>query len=204
MSARTPPVANGMRIGIMGGTFNPPHAGHLLAATTALRRLGLDQVWLLVTPGNPLKANGGLPPLELRLETTRQLADHPRLRVTGFETELRSAYTVDTLAFLALRHPGVRFVWVMGADGLANLHRWRKWRSIAALVPFVVVDRPGFRLSAMASPAAHALRRFFVPQQAAALVPAARPPAWTFLTTRLSSLSSTEIRGKSGVKTQRT
>jgi nicotinate-nucleotide adenylyltransferase len=151
----------------------------------------------LVTPCNPLKGNGGLPPLAERLVQARQLARHPRMRISGFEAELGSAYTVDTLAFLRRRHPDVRFVWVMGADGLASFHRWRNWRVIAAMMPFVVVDRPGFRLRAMASPAAQALHRFFIPEERSRLVARGKAPIWTFLTTRLSHISSTEIRAKS-------
>ena len=197
IAARTPTVGRGMRVGIMGGTFNPPHAGHRQVATTAMKRLGLDQVWLLVTPGNPLKQNGTLPPLEQRIALTARLAAHPRIRVSGFERELRSTYTVDTLAFLKRRHPDVRFIWIMGADGLAGFHRWRNWREIAALMPFVVVDRPGFRLRAAASPAAHALRRFFLPEEKARILPTSTAPTWTFLSTRLSPLSSTGLRSKS-------
>ena len=197
IEARTPLVFAGQRIGVMGGTFNPPHDGHALVARTALKRLRLDQVWWLVTPGNPLKGNGQLPPLAARIEQTRKVAGDPHMRVTGFEAELGSAFTVDTLAFLKRRYPGVRFVWLMGADGLASFHRWRNWKEIAASIPIAVIDRPGFRLGAMASPAARSLRRFFLPEAQAALLARGRGPRWTFLSTKLSSLSSTELRAKS-------
>lgn len=196
LSARTPPLAAGQRIGIMGGSFNPPHAGHVLVAETAIRRLGLDQLWWVVTPGNPLKSNGGLPPLAARMAQVARLAGHPRMRVTGFEAALGVQYTVDALAFLRRRHPSVRFVWVMGADGLAAFHRWGRWRTIAALMPIAVIDRPGFRLSAMSSPAAHAQRRGWVPEAMAPRLASRRPPAWTLLTVPLSPQSSTALRAR--------
>ena len=198
LKARTPLVFPGQRVGIMGGSFNPPHEGHVRVAETALRRLRLDQVWWLVTPGNPLKPNGGLPPLASRIAAVDRLIRDPRMKATGFEAALGSAFTVDTVSFLVRRHPGVRFVWLMGGDGLASFHRWRLWRRIAASMPMAVVDRPGFRLKAMASPAAHALARRFQPEQRAANLSRQRSsPMWTFLSTRLSPLSSTEIRSKS-------
>lgn len=198
LKAHTPMVLPGQRVGLMGGSFNPPHDGHVRVAETALRRLDLDQVWWLVTPGNPLKANGGLPPQAERMAAVASLLRDPRMKPTGFEAALGSSYTVDTLSFLRRRHPGVRFVWLMGGDGLAQFHRWRNWRQIAALMPIAVVDRPGFRLKAMAAPAAHALDRSFRPESRARSLPGAnRGGRWTFLTTRLSPLSSTEIRAKS-------
>ncbi len=198
LKARTPLVLPGQRVGIMGGSFNPPHEGHLRVAETALRRLRLDRVWWVVTPGNPLKSNGGLPPLASRIAAVERLISDPRMQATGFEAGLGSVYTVDTVSFLIRRHPGVAFVWLMGGDALAGFHRWRQWRQIAAEMPMAVVDRPGFRLKAMASPAAHALSRRFLPEARAASLPRRRsPPMWTFLTTRLSPLSSTEIRSKS-------
>lgn len=198
LGARTPLVLPGQRVGLMGGSFNPPHEGHLRVAETAVKRLGLDQVWWIVTPGNPLKSNGGLPPLPERMRAVRGMIRDPRMKPTGFEVALGTAYTVDTLSFLHRRHPSVHFIWLMGGDGLAHFHRWRNWQEIAALMPIAVVDRPGFRLKAMASPAARALARHFVPENAARrLSLRARGGLWTFLTTRLSPLSSTEIRAKS-------
>ena len=128
----TPPAAAGQRIGLMGGSFNPPHDGHLAVSRTALRRLKLDRVWWLVSPGNPLKANDALPPLADRLAACRALTrGEPRILVSGLEADLGSAYTVDTVGFLVERFPATRFVWVMGADNLAGFHRWRRWREIA-------------------------------------------------------------------------
>ena len=190
----TPLVFPGQRIGIMGGTFNPPHAGHAIVAETAVKRLQLDQLWWVVTPGNPLKTNGGLPPLKQRMSAARKFAHGPRMKVTGFEAELGTPYTAATLAFLSRRYPGVRFVWVMGADNLASFDRWQHWRQIAATMPIAIVDRPGWRLKALAGPAAAALVKNRVPETRAAQLPDMQPPAWTFLTSRLSRLSSTALR----------
>lgn len=193
---RTPLVLPGQRVGVMGGSFNPPHAGHLVVAASALKRLGLDQLWWVVTPGNPLKSHGGLPPLEQRLELCRRIARHPRMRVTGFEAALGTAYTADTLAFLVARYPGVRWIWVMGADNLASFHRWQHWRRIASLLPLAVVDRPGFRLKAVASKAARTFGRGRLDEARAGGLWRRRPPGWTLLSTRLSMASSTELRSK--------
>lgn len=183
-----------MTIGLMGGSFNPVHEGHVLVARAALRRLGLDRLWWLVTPGNPLKSLSVLEGHARRAAAARVLAPGPRVVVTTFEAELDSSYTVDVVAFLRRRYPGVRFVWVMGADNLATFHRWRRWRDIARLVPIAVVDRPGWRLKAVASPAARVLAGRRVPEARAALMTRAPLPAWSLLTTRLSPQSSTALR----------
>lgn len=194
VTATTPPAPGGLRIGIMGGSFNPPHVGHLTVARTARRRLGLDRLWWLVTPGNPLKSHGELKPLATRLEAVRDLAGRGRMVVTAFEAELGSSYTAETLSYLKARYGGVRFVWVMGADNLATFHHWQNWEEIARMMPFAVVDRPGWRFPALSSPAARTFARYRLPESRAALLPFAKPPAWTFLTTRLSPVSSTELR----------
>ena len=136
-----PPHAPGMRIGLFGGTFDPPHQAHLGASLLALKRLKLDRVWWLVTPGNPLKNTKGLAPLSERIAAARALTRHPRIDVTGIEAVINTRYTYDTIRWLKARCPGVRFVWIMGADNLRSFHRWQKWRGIAQLVPFVVIDR---------------------------------------------------------------
>jgi len=192
---RLPLAFAGERIGLMGGTFNPPHDGHLVCAQTALRRLQLDRLWWMVTPGNPLKENNHLPPLEGRIAASRALTNDPRIIVTGLEEGISTRYTFETLRFLRRRLSGVRFVWVMGADNLVGFHRWQHWRDIADLVPIAVVDRPGWRHAALASPAARAFARSRIPEGRAALLPGMKPPAWTFLTTRLSGASSTAMRG---------
>jgi nicotinate-nucleotide adenylyltransferase len=193
---RLPPHAPGLRIGLFGGSFNPAHDGHRLASLTALRRLQLDRVWWLVTPGNPLKDNSGLPGLAERVAHARAVADHGRIHVSGIEARLRTRYTADTLRALTLRCPGVRFVWLMGSDNLAGFHRWNEWRTIARMMPVAIVDRPGSTHRAVASPAANWLSRWRIPESQAAALPAASPPAWVFLHGRRSTLSSTQLRLK--------
>jgi nicotinate-nucleotide adenylyltransferase len=142
------PVAAGLRIGLMGGSFNPAHEGHLYVAETAIRRLGLDYVWMLVAPQNPLKPVRGMASLEQRLAGARKLAGrNRRLIVTGIEQAMRSRYTVDTVRTLQTRFGGVAFVWLMGSDNLEQFHRWHRWRDILAAVPAAVVLRPGSTLA---------------------------------------------------------
>jgi len=191
---RLPPFAPGMRIGLLGGSFNPPHEGHALVTRLALRRLALDRVWWLVTPQNPLKSQAGLAALAARVGAARRLAASARVAVTDIETEIGARYTYDTLAWLRRRAPPVRFVWIMGADNLRQFHLWRHWRRIADLVPIAVVDRPGSTLKAMASPAAVALSRWRAPEREAARFAARPPPALLFLHGPRSELSSTILR----------
>jgi nicotinate-nucleotide adenylyltransferase len=188
------------RIGLMGGTFNPPHEGHLTCARTALKRMRLDKLWWMVSPGNPLKSHGGLEPLADRMAASRALAPDPAIEVTGFEEGLGTPYTFATVSFLRRRFPQVQFVWVMGADNLATFDRWQHWRRIADLVPIAVVDRPGWRHRALASPAGHYLAKRRLPEALAPLLPGCRPPAWVFLSARLSGASSTAIRAERAAK----
>jgi len=189
-----------MAIGLFGGSFNPPHEAHRLVALTALKRLGLDAVWWLVSPGNPLKAGRGLAPLEERMAAARRLARHPAIHVTGVEAALGTRYTFDTIAQLRARCRGVRFVWIMGADNLSQFHLWQNWRGIAALVPMAIVDRPGASLKAAAGVAARSLSRHRMSEADARLLPWARPPAWVFLHGLKSPLSSTALREKMQVR----
>jgi nicotinate-nucleotide adenylyltransferase len=183
-----------MRIGLFGGTFDPPHEAHLAACLIAMKRLDLDRVWWLVTPGNPLKDTRGLAPLEERIVAARALARHPRIDVTGVEAQIGTSYTYETIAYLKRHCPGVRFVWIMGADNLRSFHRWQKWRGIAAMVPIVVVDRLGPSLYANASVAGQALGRARVSETAARSLPNRKPPAWAYLHGLKSPLSSTALR----------
>lgn len=189
-----PPAYPGERIGLMGGSFNPAHEGHVEVARTVLRRLRLDRLWWLVTPGNPLKPRGDLADIRSRAEAARRLAPGRRVVVTTFEAGLGTSYTADVLGLLRSRRAGVHFVWVMGADSLASFHLWRNWRAIAGMVAIAVVDRPGWRLKALASPGGRALAKYRFPEQLSSRLAISRPPAWTLLTTRLSSQSSTAIR----------
>lgn len=196
LAVRTPVAADGRRIGLLGGSFNPPHRAHVAISEAVLKRLALDEVWWLVSPGNPLKAHGDLAPLAERVAACRRIATHPRIKVTALEADLGSATTVVTLSFLRQRFPGVAFVWVMGGDNLAGFHRWTAWRRIASLMPFVVADRPQWRLRALAAPAARALARFRLSDRQAARLAGRTPPAWVYLTVRLSPESSSDIRGR--------
>jgi nicotinate-nucleotide adenylyltransferase len=191
-----PMTQSGQRIGLLGGSFNPPHAAHVLISRIALARLGLDQIWWIVTPGNPLKQRGDLLSLADRIERSRDLARDPRIVVTGFESGLRTTFTAATLAFLKRRKPGVSFVWIMGADCLVEFHRWRQWRDIFRKMPIAVVDRPGQHLAGVSSVAARTFANARIPQSRARCLATARLPAWTLLTGPLSPLSSTALRRK--------
>jgi nicotinate-nucleotide adenylyltransferase len=193
---RLPCHAAGLRIGLFGGTFNPPHAGHRLASLIALTRLRLDRVWWLVTPGNPLKHNDGLPPLADRMRWAADLARHPRIEITDLEAQIGTRYTYDTIRWLTGRCPGVDFVWIMGADNLASFHRWQHWREIAALVSIAVIDRPGSTLKAMQSRGGQWLARHRLREHEASQLARLQPPAFTFLHGPRSDLSSTELREK--------
>jgi nicotinate-nucleotide adenylyltransferase len=196
---RLPPHAPGLRVGLYGGSFNPPHAGHRHVSLLALKRLNLDRVWWLVTPGNPLKERDGLPATAERVAAARHLTAHPRIAVTGFEEAIGTRYTIDTLGRVVVRCPGARFVWIMGADNLAGFHRWRGWRAIARLMPIAVVDRPGFTLRAPHARAAGWLARYRVDEAEAPRLADRQPPAWLFLHGPRSTLSSTLLRR--GVRT---
>jgi nicotinate-nucleotide adenylyltransferase len=184
-----------MRIGLFGGSFDPAHDGHRAVSLEALKRLGLDQVWWLVAPQNPLKPNA---PADLgrRVADARALANHPRIKVTGVEAALGTTYTADTLRKLKERLPGVDLVWMMGADNLASFHRWRDWRRIAANVPIAVFNRPGQALRALSSPAALTLGPARVRERDARRIGGIPPPAWVFLSSPHVPLSSTELRAK--------
>jgi nicotinate-nucleotide adenylyltransferase len=184
----------GLKIGLLGGSFNPPHEAHLAVSLLAMRRLGLDRVWWLVTPGNPLKDTRALRPLAERVEAARGIADHPRIDVTDLEAAIGTRFTSDTIDWLTRRFPVVRFVWIMGADNLAQFDRWRNWRAIAAAVPIAVVDRFGASHAATAAPAAQALAAARIRERDARALPDRSPPAWVYLHGLKSALSSTAIR----------
>jgi nicotinate-nucleotide adenylyltransferase len=193
MIARLPPSA-GLRIGLLGGSFNPPHAAHRAVSLMAMKKLRLDFVWWVVSPGNPLKDTRGLPPLAARIQAAREVASHPRIVVSDLEAQIGKRYTVDTLRYLRTHCPAARFVWVAGADVLEEFHRWRQWRDIFHLIPLCFVDRGGETLDALGAPAALTFARARWPESRAARIPGMRPPAWVFLRGLKSTLSSTAIR----------
>ncbi len=196
LNVRPPLIASGQRIGILGGSFNPPHQGHLNISTMALKKLELDRIWWLVTPGNPIKSQQNLMDLRQRIDAATELSNHPRIDVTAFEASLPTNYTADTLTFLKRRFPSVDFVWLMGADNLATFHKWQKWHTIFETMPIAVFDRPGFRFKALSSPAAQTYKSRRITNRHAIRLAHQYPPAWQFITLPLSHLSSTELRKK--------
>ena len=191
--AMHPRAADGQVVGLLGGSFDPPHAGHVHITREALRRFGLDRVWWLVSPGNPLKADAPAA-LERRILASRAIMAHPRVDITGIEAELGTRYTAETVAALQERYPRVRFVWLMGADNLAGFHRWEDWRGIAARLPIGVLARPGEQVRAGLSPAARTLARWRIEPEDAGALGLLPPPVWTMVTGPTVDLSSTRLR----------
>lgn len=181
-------------VGLMGGSFNPAHEGHLHVAEMAFRALGVDEVWWLVSPQNPLKPTAGMAPFAERVASARRMARHPRIRVRDLEPRLGTRFTADTLVELRRRCPRIRFVWIMGADNLVGFHRWERWSSIFHASAVAVFDRPSYSLKALASRAAHRFARFRVPFGVARTLAHRRLPAWVFLHTRRHPASATRIR----------
>lgn len=185
-----------LRVGLLGGSFNPAHAAHREISLTALHRLKLDQVWWLVSPQNPLKRTDGMASLQQRLSGAEAVASHPRIKVTAIETQLGTRYTADTLERLRLHYPHMRFVWLMGADNLSQIRHWDRWQDIAATMPTAVLDRPGYNLTAPQSLGGRWLSRYRLPQSEAAALADAAPPAFLLLKSKLNPLSATAIRQK--------
>jgi nicotinate-nucleotide adenylyltransferase len=183
-----------MRIGLLGRSFNPAHAGHLYVARLTRRRLRLDQVWLMVSPGNVLKPRVGMAPFKQRLASARALADGRRIVATGIESALGTRYSIDTVRALTRLFPRAAFVWIMGADILDQLPRWRGWGEMARRVPFAIIPRGNQNLRLMAGRAARTLRPGQRPDRAAATLADTAPPAWTFLTVPRHPASATAIR----------
>jgi nicotinate-nucleotide adenylyltransferase len=197
MTLELPRYQPGQTIGLLGGSFDPAHEGHVHITKEALKRFRLDRVWWLISPGNPLKAHGPAP-IEERLAHARKLMRHPKVSVTDVERRLHTRYTADTLRELRRLLPGARLVWLMGADNLAQLHLWDDWRSIIANTPIGVLARPGDRLAGRLSPAAHAFRRWQLPESAAGALAHANAPAWCMANVPLHPASSTAIRARRG------
>ena len=198
LSHEIPPYTDGMRIGLLGGSFNPPHAAHRAISLFAIKRLQLDRVWWLVSPGNPLKHARGPHDTAARAAAARAVAQDPRIDVSCLEAVIGTRYTVDTISYLRRRCAGARFVWIMGADNLAQFHRWENWQRIAAEVPIAVIDRPPQSFRALAAPAAQALADYRIPESKARTLAASAPPAWVFLTGLKLNLSSTVLRNSDG------
>ncbi len=190
-----PHARPGQVIGLLGGSFDPAHSGHAHITREAIKRFGLDRVWWLVSPGNPLKARGPAPMAD-RLARARAVIDDPRVTVTDIEARLGTRHTAQTIAALQRLYPGVRFVWLMGADNLADFHRWENWRAIMGMVPVGVIARPGDRVAARSSKAAQIFRARRLPAGAAPRLARARPPVWTLINVPMTDHSSTAIRAR--------
>jgi nicotinate-nucleotide adenylyltransferase len=201
-AVRLPLASPGQRIGLFGGSFNPAHYAHRAASLLAWKRLGLDRVWWLVSPGNPLKDTRDLPPLGQRLAQARQVADSPFIEVTDIEAKLGAQYTYDTVTRITACYPRVRFVLLVGADILGEFHRWKRWRELAAMIPIAVIDRPGWTAQSLASPAAQALAFARMPESDAIALASRRPPAWIFLHGLKLAHSSTALRIRAAEATE--
>lgn len=188
-----------LRVGLLGGSFNPAHEGHRHISLCALKTLALDQVWWLVSPQNPLKPVEGMAPQDLRLEAAVKVADHPAILVTGLESRLGTRYTADTIIALRRRFPARRFVWLMGADNLRQMPRWNHWQRIFDAVPVAVFDRSPYSHNALAGMAARRFGQMRRPAQRAGQLAEAKAPAWVFLHQERHPASATAIRrqGKS-------
>ena len=192
-SYKVPFARAGLVVGLLGGSFDPAHGGHVHITKAALRRLGIDRVWWLVSPGNPLKKHGPAP-MEDRLNAARSVMNHPEVEVTDVETHLGTRYTAQTIAALQDRYVGVRFVWLMGADNLVQFHLWQDWEEIMARVPVGVLARPGDRIAARTSKAARMYRNNRLIGRAARLLGRADAPMWAFVNLPMSEKSSSAIR----------
>lgn len=183
-----------MKIGLLGGSFNPAHDGHLHISLEALKRLGLDEVWWLVSPANPLKDPASFAPYAERLVGAQAVAAHPRIKVMDIEHKLGTRYTIDTVKALQRRNPGMAFVWLMGADNLAGFHRWRCWRELAGRLPFAVFDRTPYQHGALSSRAAQYFSQHRLDGSNALILAAKQPPSWVYLFIRPHGASSTQMR----------
>lgn len=190
------PLWAGLRVGLLGGSFNPAHDGHRHVSLEALRRLGLDQVWWLVSPQNPLKPVAGMAPLAERLATARRVARHPAIVATDIERVLGTRYTADTIAALQDRFPRTRFVWLMGADNLLQVPRWRGWTRIFQAVPVAIFDRRPYSLRALSGQAARRYARQRIIGHGMARLADMEPPAWGYFRIRLHPASATALRAR--------
>lgn len=187
-------------IGLLGGSFDPPHEGHKLISLEAIRRFNLDQLWWLVTPQNPLKTRNPTH-ANLRIKAAQELITHPRVHILNIESQINTTYTAQTIKILQKTRPELRFVWLMGADNLVNFHHWYDWRSIMERVPVGVLARPGMRMRALNSPAARIYKSRRIPHTASGCLAHGLAPRWCFVNIPMSDLSSTQLRQKARVRT---
>lgn len=192
---KLPHTTPGQVIGLLGGSFDPPHAGHVHITQEAIKRFGLDQVWWLVSPGNPLKSHGPAS-LSRRMAAARKIVDHPRVHISDFEALSGTRYTAETVSALQAARPNVRFVWLMGADNLAQFHRWKDWQEVFARVPIGVLARPEERVEARTAKAARVFRSARVHSRASQMLGQSEAPAWCFVNVPMRDISSTRLRAE--------
>jgi len=193
MTRSLPNIPQGLRVGLLGGSFDPPHQGHVAITKAALQRFDLDQLWWLVSPGNPLKGHAPAK-MARRIKAAQEIMQHPKVRISAAELQLGTRYTAETLAALIRRYPQVRFTWLMGADNLAHFHRWKDWRHIMETVPVGVIARPGDRIAARLSPAAKIYRSSMLRGGQSRLLSGAAAPRWCFINLPMVDESSSRIR----------
>jgi nicotinate-nucleotide adenylyltransferase len=193
MKSEFPIATDGLRVGILGGSFDPPHNGHVHISKWALKEFGLDFVWWLVSPGNPLKSEGPAD-LDRRMRASNELVSHPRIVITDLERKFGTRYTAETLEALQRHYSTVRFVWLMGADNLAEFHKWDRWQDIMKKVPIGVMARPDQQLAAGCSPAARMFRRKRLSSRRSIALPFQQAPCWSLITGPMVAMSSTQIR----------
>ena len=191
---KMPHAEKGNIIGLYGGSFNPPHMGHVLVADIAMTRLRLDHLWWMVTPGNPLKDQKELLPLNQRIKLSEGLIHDPHIKVTALEEAIETRFSADTIDYILQRNVGVHFVWIMGADSLKNFHLWQHWQDIARKIPIAIIDRPGATIAALSSVTARRFAQNRIDERLSGGLALMKPPAWTFIHGPRSSLSSTQLR----------
>ncbi len=195
MKYSLPATRPGQVIGLLGGSFDPPHAGHVHISREAIKRFGLDKLWWLVSPGNPLKKKGPAP-MDMRMAAARKIMQHPKVEISDFEAQAGTRYTAETLRALRSACPQVQFVWLMGADNLAQFHLWQDWQEIIESVPMGILARPGQRIPARTSRAARIYAHARLPGRQSQLLGQLRAPAWCFVNVPMIAISSTRLRAQ--------
>ena len=195
MKSGMPLATQGLRIGLLGGSFDPPHSGHMHISKWAIKEFSLDRIWWLVSPGNPLNKDAPAD-LDRRLSACNKLVNHPKVIVTDLERVFNTRYTAQTLTTLKSQYRGVRFVWLMGADNLAEFHKWDRWQDIMHMLPVGVMARPNQQLAANCSPAARIFRESRLSARSSTALPFKEAPSWSLLTGPMDDESSSKIRAK--------